>query len=170
MNDAKPGTIQGLKAAIQAELEGHHFYRMAAQATSDIQGKEVFLQLAGEEMDHAEFLRKQLYAVQESGRADPLVILGKPTLLEGGSPIFSEKLRGRINEAHFEMTALSVGMQLEETAVHHYRKMAEISTDDTMKAFFLGLADWERGHLEALARQQKSLLEDYWHAAGFEPF
>ncbi len=49
--------IEAIEKAIQAEIEGHHFYRMAARTTDDAQGREVFETLAAEERQHADYLR-----------------------------------------------------------------------------------------------------------------
>ena len=161
--------IQALKQAIQAELEGHHFYRMAASTTQDEQGQEVFLKLADEELDHAQFLKVQLASFLELGGPSQGAALGKP-LHEAAKGIFSEKLRSRAKEAHFEMTALSVGIQLEESAIQFYKGQSELATDEITKAFFDELAQWEKGHYHMLLAEQQKLKNDYWQDSGFAPF
>ena len=56
--------VAGLQRAMQAEVEGYYFYKMAAQSTSDPQGREVFEELADEGQQHFEFLRDQLAALE----------------------------------------------------------------------------------------------------------
>lgn len=170
MDDALQRTTRGIVAAIKAEAEGHHFYRMASQATADPQGQRVFAELAEEELAHLQFLRAQHAALLSSGRPDAGVRLGQPHTFTGASPIFSPALRKRIAEAHFEMTALSVGIQLELSAQRFYREEASSTADQAVRQFFLDLAAWEAGHYQALLAQQDSLKEDYWAAAGFTPF
>jgi len=160
----------GLRKAMQAEHEGHHFYRMAAETTPDPQGREVFGQLAGEEKEHYLFLERQLEAVTETGRLDPEARLGEPGALAVTHPIFTEEIRARIATAHYEMTALTIGIQLEASAVEFYSKEARDAALPEVKAFYEKLAAWERGHLTALQRQTDELKEDYWHAAHFAPF
>jgi rubrerythrin len=162
--------LEGLQRAIQAEVEGHHFYLMAAASTTDEQGKNIFETLAHEELEHAQFLRSQHGAFLKTGRPDPVARLGRPSTLIGPSPIFSPKLRERIREAHFEMTALSIGIQLELSAIAFYRGQASEAQDQGVRAFFSELADWENGHYQALLRQQESLKDDYWSSSGFSPF
>jgi rubrerythrin len=160
---------EGLAKAMQAENEGRHFYLMAAQNTQDEQGKEVFKQLADEELDHFNFLKTQYKAILETGKVDPSVKLpGKKFM--GDHPIFSEALKGRISGAHYEMTALSVGIQLELSAVNFYKMEAKSFDDPVVKAFYNDLAEWENGHLEALRAQADELKEDYWDKGGFSPF
>ncbi len=161
---------EALKRAIEAEIEGQHFYRMAGHSTQDDKGKEVFEWLAKEEFHHAEFLKAQLRAVREKGEADPTLTLGLPRRLSDPYPIFSEELKGRAQDAHFEMTALSVGVQLEENAIKFYKEQALASSDPVVRKFFLELADWETGHYSALLQQQELLKDDYWTENRFSPF
>lgn len=170
MDAAIKRMTDGLAKAVQAEIDGYHFYMMAARSTSDAMGREVFEALAEEEKDHQRFLKAQYKALMETGKPDSAVRLGKPTDLSGMSPIFSEQIKSRVRDAHYEMTALSIGMQLELSAIQFYKAEAEAATDPTVRAFYNELADWETGHYRALQRQQESLKEGYWSDGGFAPF
>ncbi len=162
--------LEGLLEAAKAERYGHDFYLMAARSTEDAKGKEVFEMLAAEELDHMRFLLSQHDSVLKTGRMDAELKLGPKADLNGPSPIFSEDLKARIKNANFEMTALSVGIQLERDAMAYYRKQSEATEDEVARAFFAYLATWESGHYHALLKQQEELKEDYWSAAGFSPF
>ncbi len=161
---------EGLLKAMQAEREGQHFYMMAAQTCQDPKGREIFEQLALEELEHARFLKTQYQSVLDTGKPDTNLKLGTPTALTGPSPIFSDAIRSRLNDAHFEMTALSVGAQLELDAKNYYAERAAETDDLVIKTFYSELADWEAGHYRALLAQQESLKEDYWSESGFAPF
>jgi rubrerythrin len=169
-DEAVKKLAEGLLSAMRAEREGQHFYLMAAQSTADPKGQEVFQRLAAEEHDHFEFLKAQHKAILETGKPDADLSLGPRSDLSGKSPIFSEALRARVGEAHYEMTALAVGVQLELSAERYYRRAADEAPDQGVKAFYLELAEWEKGHYEALLAQQDELKEDYWAAGGFAPF
>ena len=160
---------ESLLKAIKAEQYGHSFYLMAANSTEDPKGKEVFQDLAREELDHMHFLRKQYDAILKTGRPDQSVKLGLQGKLSEMSPIFSESLKERIKDASFEMTSLAIGIQLEQDAMQFYRAEAEAASDLEVRSFFSQLADWEAGHYNALLRQQEELKEDYWSAGGFAP-
>lgn len=170
MDAAAKRVAEGLFKAIQAEGDGHHFYRMAARSTTDPKGREVLEMLATEELGHKEFLSAQYKAVMETGNLDASVKLGTRAAFTGESPIFSERLLARVKEAHFEMSALSIGIQLELSAMQYYRSEAEEASDPQVKSFYNELAEWEKGHHEVLSRQQEALKEDYWSEAGFSPF
>jgi rubrerythrin len=168
--DEKKRVTDGLKQAIQAEIDGYHFYMMASRSTEDSKGREVFESLAQDEREHVRFLSLQYDAFMEKGAPDPNVTLGKRADLEGPSPIFSDQFRKRITGAHFEMSALSIGIGLELSAVKFYKDQAKQSQDETVAKFYTELADWESGHYRALLQQQESLKEDYWAGGGFSPF
>jgi rubrerythrin len=160
----------GLQVAMRAEHQGFHFYTMAKESTSDEKGRDIFAQLAAEEREHLDFLRKQYKSIVETGMPNTNLDLGPPSQLEGQSPIFSNKIRTRLGLAHFEMTALAVGIQLELDAVKVYTKLADEATDPVVEKFYRELAEWERGHYNALLTQEEALKEEYWSANGFAPF
>jgi len=170
MQDAKEALLDGLMGAIKAERYGHNFYLMAANSTEDPKGKQVFESLASEELDHMRFLLGQHKAVLENGHPDNKLSLGRQLDLSGKSPIFSEALKERVGQANFEMTSLSIGIQLERDAMDYYRKQAEAAADANVQEFFNELSQWESGHYHALLQQQEELKEDYWADSGFSPF
>ena len=170
MEDRNKRLTEGLLGAIKAERYGHSFYLMAAHSTEDSKGKEVFEVLAAEELDHAKFLQAHYESVMKTGKPSGEAVLGRQADLSGMSPIFSDGLRKRIKEADFEMTSLSIGIQLEHEAMDYYRTQAEQTDDPELRKMFLFLSDWEAGHYRALLRQHDMLKEDYWSAGGFAPF
>lgn len=162
--------VDGIIQAIRAETDGHHFYMMAAQATQDPKGREVFGQLAAEELDHLRFLEHQKESILKEGLVDTNFSLGSPSELAGPHPIFSEKLTARVAGAHYEMSALSIAIQLELSAKKYYTEQAAAHDVPDVSAFFKRLADWEGRHYQALLTQHDNLKEDYWSAGGFAPF
>ncbi len=171
MDDAARDRIaDGLMKAYQAEVDGHNFYRMAAQSTSDPRGREVFELLAKEEEDHARFLQAQHAAIVTTGDVDATAKLGPQAELAGKSPIFSDDLKTRVKDAHMEMSALSIGIQLELSAIEFYKAEAAAAIHPKVTEFFERLAQWESGHYHVLLRQHDELKEDYWADGGFSPF
>ena len=154
---------EGLKAAIEAEQNGYHFYMMAARSTEDEQGREVFEQLANEELDHVSYLKQQHRSLMEKGVFDPEATMGRRTDLSGDSPIFSDKLKARAADAHFEMSALSIGMNLELIAVKFYKGRADASDDPRRKDLLPGARRLGvrplRSPLPPIRAPQRRLLE-----------
>ena len=161
---------RALLEAIQAERDGASFYLMASQSCEDPMGKQVFKRLAAEEMDHQEYLSAQYQAVLATGQLDRSLKLQQTVNLPGASPIFSPQIKDRIKDAHFEMSALSIGIQLEQSAIDHYSGAADAAEDPAVGEFFRELVRWETGHHQALLRQQELLKDDYWSSGGFSPF
>lgn len=170
MREEAARIAEGLERAIRAEFDGHNFYLMAARTTRDEKGRAVFEQLAEEELAHLRFLRAQQESFERTGGPDLEARLDDPLDLGSESPIFSPAIKGRIKEAHFEMSALSIGVQLELSSERYYREQAAATEHRVVKAFFNRLADWEAGHYQALLRQQEELKEDFWSSGGFAPF
>ena len=167
---AEKTVLEGLLSAMRAEHEGFHFYSIAARNTEDEKGKAVFSQLADDEREHLAFLKAQYASMQESGAPDQTVMLKDDKWApKGSSPIFSDGLKSRVKDAHFEMTALSIGIQLELDAVKHYKQLSDEAENAFVKRFFLQLSEWESTHYQALLDQQQDLQESYWAGNGFSP-
>ncbi|MBN2332606.1 MAG: ferritin family protein [Deltaproteobacteria bacterium] len=161
--------LTALKSAMEAEMIGNQFYRNAAQSTSDEQGKAVFLQMADEELRHFNYLRHQYKAIIDTGTYDFSTKLAKEAPAGKDNPIFSSAMRQRIKDCHFEISALTIAMKLELDAVAFYRQCAQKAGSQEAKEFYLGLADWEKEHLQALEQELEMLKEDYWQANHFTP-
>jgi len=170
MDSATARIVEGLRRAMHAENEGRHFYLMAAGSTGDAAGRETFEEMAAEEQRHFEFLKAQLRSLADSGRLDATLDPGAAPSFRGDHPIFSAEILRRVGDAHYEMTALAIGIQLERSAVDFYRGEAAAVSDPIAKSFYEKLATWEQGHLAALQRQADALRETYWQDAHFAPF
>lgn len=162
--------IAALKTAMEAEMTGHQFYLHAAEATDDPQGKATFARMAREELEHFHALKGQYAAVLDNGLFDGKHVLLETPDPESVSPIFSPQFRERVGQQHFEMSALSVGLQLELNAITHYQKSAEESKDSEVKAFFTKLMEWEQGHYDSFSEELKQLREEYWQENDFMPY
>ncbi len=166
----KEKAIHGLKIALQTELNGIQFYKMAAEKTEDKKGKEVFKMLADDEIKHFGELQRQFKSLMSSNKWAPSISLEEASsMFKGKSPIFSEELKSRIKEKHFEMSALSIGALLESDSIDFYRKLKEETDDPIAKDLFAKLQKWEQAHLEAITKQLDLLKEEYWAEQHFTP-
>lgn len=166
---AKQKLLEGLKEAMIAERTGIEFFTVAAAQTTDSKGREVFLNLAHEEAEHLAWLKRQYAHLLHD---EPLEKISAIPLtdLEGDHPIFSKELRSRLKDAHFEMTALSVGQQLEQAAIDRYRRLAEEAGPGELRDFYLQLLEWEKSHAGAFAKAAQELREEYWSQNNFAPY
>ena len=88
----------------------------------------------------------------------------------GPSPIFSEDFKGRLKGRHFELSALSIGMTLEQNSITFYRDMEKKAGDPELKKLAAYLVKWEQSHLDALSIQSNIFQEENWQEAHFAPF
>ena len=161
--------LEILSNAMQVEIDGYHFYKLASEKTKDEKGKEVFLSLAEDEKKHYQILKGQYEQLRKTGGVefrDKKVEFFKS---DSPSPIFSEDFRKRIKDMHFEMSALSIGALLEKNSIEYYRKSAKESENEEIQKLFSYLVEWEEEHLKALITQQRYLKESYWEEARFFP-
>ena len=169
MDDKTEKILKGLKTAIEAELTGYQFYRNAAKSTEDSKGKETFSRMAEEEMNHFNELRRQYKSIMEKGNYDFSVKPDKKGHGPTDSPIFSEEIKARIKESHFEVSVLTIGMKLELDAMKFYQSCADGAQSEEERQFYAELAEWEQGHYQAFDRELAALKEEYFQANNFIP-
>jgi rubrerythrin len=164
--------LQIVKDAIRVENDGYRFYRLVEEKTADPKGKEVFASLAKDETNHMQILKNLYQSIKQDKELKLDELKDMKHILEttSESPIFSEAFKTRLNQSHFEMTALSIGILLEKNSIEFYKKFAEEAESQDVKQLFDYLSEWEGEHLRALVKQQQLLQEDYWTEARFSPF
>ena len=87
------GLASVLRQAMQVEIDGFHFFTMAAATTKDPRGREVFHDMASQEREHLRYLRRQYASVLETGHTSPEAMpSGAGSAAEPGA-IFSKSLR-----------------------------------------------------------------------------
>jgi rubrerythrin len=67
------------------------------------------------------------------------------------------------------MTALSIGILLEQRAIEFFNDLAKKTKDAQAKRIFRSLAKWEGEHLKLLNHQHQLLTREYWEENRFEP-
>jgi len=156
--------------AMKGEIEGRELYRAAADRTNDKKAKEVFMYLAEEEDRHFETLKAMYNSYSSEGK---LKIPEMPRIVrfdDASSPIFSRDFKKRIGEKHFEMSALSLALRLENDSVQYYAKMAKESDNSGLKDFFNRLSQWEKDHYDAIYAEISYLEDEYYAENHFAPF
>jgi rubrerythrin len=140
--------VDALKLAIEREKGAGQFYRRAANATVDLDGKRAFEWLAKEELRHLAKLRHQLKSVLENRRW--VAWKRRSTPIERTEvPLLSEAT-GNVAIGAGERDALRQAIHSEQEAIVFYRD-AENSTPDLHgKTMFKALAREEEGHLALL--------------------
>ena len=159
-----------LETAMKGEVEGRELYQIAAERSDDEKAKDVFTYLAKEEDSHFEALKGMYHSYLKDQK---LVVPELPRLVEftdAKNPIFSDSFKNRLAGRHFEMSALSIALKLEQDAFQYYQKVSDESEDGEIKKFFSRLSAWEKDHYNALHREISYLEEDYFTENSFSPF
>jgi len=159
-----------LRQAYQVEVDGHTFYSMIADKTKQPAVGEIFAKLAADETQHMAYLRGVSEHFRTTGTAAFVMDRKAPDLRIFADRILSNSFRSQAHGAAFEMSALSIGMQLEANAIATFSGAAKNASETEIKDFFEFLANWEKGHMDALHRLYEGVRVDFWEKDGFSPF
>ena len=166
--DSQDKRIEPIKQAIMLEMHGLRFYNVAAEKCTSKGAKEIFEDLAQDEVRHKAELERVYKSILKDGtwtQPEPQEGAG----LEFKSPVIDQSMKENIDGAWFDSAALNIGVMLEKRAMDYYREQQKASDDPEIQALFAWLADWERGHLDRLMALERAMREEIWHEAGFWP-
>ncbi len=123
--------------AIKREIEAYEFYKNVAQRVKNDDVRNVFLELAEQELGHKELLEKYQY---------------DPTLeMKFESPPIDYKVAEATELPKLSMDmkpadAIALAMKKEQQAVEFYRALADGTKDAGLKKAFTSLSEMELGH------------------------
>ncbi len=167
---ARDQVLDILRKAYQIEVDGHTFYSMTAAKADKSAVRELFDKLAHDEVQHQAFLKEVLRGYDEKGTEAFRFNARIGEMTAFTAKIFTDQFRQQAAGAEFEVAALSIGMTLETRAIEYFAGAAKTATDNDVRSFYEFLAEWERGHLDALSSLYSSVRADYWAESGFAPF
>jgi len=162
----------GLGKALQNEVDGREFYRMAAKSARTDGVRQMFEFLREEEERHFELILAQMERMA-AGKPPRLVrpASGRKTIRKFSGSLVSPEVVSRGKRAEGEAAALSIGMTLERQAIAQFVALRrKVAGDPAAERLFDGLIAWEREHLEMLNRQYEQLRQMFWEGARFWPF
>ncbi len=159
-----------LKKAYQIEVDGYTFYSMAADRAEKPAVQELFDKLARDEVQHKAYLQSVMGSFEDKGVEAFNIHRRDPDLKAFSGTIYTDGFREQARGADFEMGVLSIGMTLETRAIQYFTGAAKSASEDEVRDFYQFLADWEKGHLEALQKLYGGVREDHWADGGFSPF
>lgn len=157
-----------LKNALLLEWRGRAFYEKVAEQTSRAAVRDFFALMAAEEDKHISALSNQFRAYREKGTfaaAD----WDQTVSDELASAVLSERIKGEVEAADFEAAAIAAALAMERNAVRTYTERADSATDPEEKALYRWLAEWEKEHLDFLAKINQDLIEEVWDDNRFWP-
>ena len=152
--------MSALKFALENEQREREFYLAHARRTKNLAGKNMFKQIANEEKQHYEMLKK-LFAAWETKSKWPESISLKAKKSSAGHILKSmaDKKASRIKGNDDDLKAVRTAIDFEARGMALYSKLEAGSTDPKEKAFFNLLANMEREHFMSL-RETEEFLAD----------
>ena len=138
-----------LSVAIKAEIESYEFYHDVARRIDNVSVKEIFTELAVEELKHQELLEKF--------RMDQTLAFKfvAPPDFKVAETVDEPKLSMDMTPAD----AIALAMKKEQQAMEFYRGLANMCDDKEVKDAYENLANMELGH--------KHLLENAFVNIGY---
>jgi rubrerythrin len=160
--------LETVKNALMIEIHGLRFYQVAAERCSSPSAREIFSDLAQDEIRHRSELEKQFRSILDEGRWSP-PSSEPPKDLRFSDPVIDKSLKKNIEGAWFDSAALQIGVLLERRALDHYREQEKTAENPELKAVFQWLIGWEQGHLNRLMALERAMRDEIWNEAGFWP-
>ncbi|HOD63042.1 MAG TPA: ferritin family protein [Smithellaceae bacterium] len=152
--------MNALAFALENEEKEREFYLAQARKTRNMAGKNMFKQIADEEKEHYEMLKK-LHAKWVEKKKWPATIPLKVQPSSAGSVLqgMSGKKSARITGTEDELKAVRTAIDFEARGVALYSKLAKQCTDAKEVAFFDMIAQVERQHLLSLKDTEEFLVD-----------
>jgi rubrerythrin len=152
--------MNALKFALENEQKEREFYMANARRTKNMAGKNMFKQIADEEKEHYEVLKK-LHEKWQQQKKWPATVPLKVKKSLAGSILksMSGKKAARIAGNEDDLKAIRTAIDFEARGVALYTKLEMESTDSKEKVFFNLIACVERDHLLSL-RDTEEFLTD----------
>jgi rubrerythrin len=152
--------MNALKFALENEEKEREFYLVNARKTKNLAGKNMFKQIASEEKEHYEVLKK-LHDKWEKQKKWPVTVPLKVKKSLAGSILKSMagKKSARIKGNENDLKAVRTAIDFEARGVDLYTKLEKASTDPREKVFFNLIAGIERTHFLSL-RDTEEFLTD----------
>lgn len=161
-NRAIDNEIKVLEQGILNEVEGRSFYELAAtQFEGEV--KEIFLELAREEVLHIKYLtnvKKELLAEGKTAPED----------FTPPSPGVFQWDKMDPSKIDMALSVFSTGIQLEQNSVKFYEEARDNTEDPALKKLYDNLAKWEQTHVYELDEQYQIYKADWWAEQRFSAF
>jgi len=155
--------LEALKTAYKAEVEGCRAYLKYAKQTNVASGKDMFTQLALDEIDHMELIQDFIDKTMQGLVYDKVEVpAGR---LSGFMPSTQDisKLKKTSEAAVGDSDALKVALMHEEKARDFYKAEAEKADIQEVKDLFNKLAEVEQRHYDILQAEIDFINEDgFW--------
>ena len=147
MADSQEKVLEGLKYAIQMEIDGKEHYLKASRESSNELGKKLLQSLADAEDYHRKKF-EQIYDSMRTRKSWPAVDF-QP---DGGRELrtifarATEQMDTMVKPLSTELDAVQLAMEMENKSFDYYKSQSEKAADNNEKEFYEMLAAEEREH------------------------
>jgi rubrerythrin len=154
--------VAAIKTAMETEKRGIEFYLKYAHRTKDETGKNMFILLARDELDHYEVLEQAL--AREGSGADWAAVEVKRSLVEQVVPKIRERdLRVKGEEGTDQVQALNAALDQERRSVELYRQQMSKSLHPAARSVFQRLVTIEEAHYDIIQAELDSITNSgFW--------
>jgi rubrerythrin len=153
-------TLEGLRVAVQMEIDGKEFYLKASRESSNEMGRKLLESLSAEEDIHRQKF-EQIYQALQQKNSWPNVKL-EPTGRQRLKTLFAqqvEKLGTDVSALATELEAVNTAMDMENKTYDFYKARSRDATFTAEKDFYEAVAAEEAVHHQIL-RDYYEYLED----------
>lgn len=143
------------REAVKFEESGREFFLKAAEASKNPMAKEIFINLAAEELKHIKRIKDVFDALIKNG--DFPTSLPKSENLPWKN-IFKDalnKFKDIVTPKMLELDSIKLGLNFESKGYKMYDELAKNAANSLEKEFFETLRDEEEGHYLAIENLQK---------------
>lgn len=158
--------LDALQVALNNEMREHDFYSKNAERSSSPVSKALFQQLANEELEHYELLKKLHETWGNSEKWPETVPLQvKETLVtEIVETTAKENENQRESDNEDDLAAIRIAVEFEAEGEAFYAKLRDASSDPREKEFFAMMSKMEHEHYASLKDTEEFLTDpDGWY-------
>ena len=147
MESEQDKTLEGLKIAVQMEIDGKEYYLKASQKSSNELGKRLLASLASEEDVHQQKF-EEIYDAIRNKRAWPVTDFqpDKGRRLRTVFAMAPEEIVTNVKTPDTELDAIQTAMDMENRTYDFYQNQGKDATYDAERDFYETLAAEEREH------------------------
>ncbi|MFC1866414.1 ferritin family protein [Chloroflexota bacterium] len=161
-------TLEGLKIAIQMEIDGKEYYLKVSKTGVNEAGRTLLASLSVEEASHKQKFEEIYNAIQRK-KTWPITDF-KPGGGERLKTIFykaTEKIASNAKNNDTELAVVQKAMDMENRTHDYYIRQSQSATYDTERRFYESVAAEERGHYLALLNYYEYLKDpESWFVKG----
>ena len=154
--------LEAMKLAMETEKRGLENYLNFALKTKDETGKNMFVLLARDELDHFEILERAFSKLEIAGNWEEIKI--RQSLVERVVPKLRERdVKVKGESGIDQVDAIRAAMEQERRSAELYREQYAKATDPNARKIFQTLMDMEEAHYDILQAELDNISETgFW--------